>query len=53
MTQEGLSTSPLYRPGQPDWEYTMWKFQDYYVTQILRKVTFSHFEPPKTAIVTI
>ena len=28
----------VYRPGQPNWEYTMWKFQDFSVTQILREI---------------
>ena len=22
----------IYRPGQPKWEYTMWKFQDFHTT---------------------
>ena len=27
-----------YRPGQPNWERTVWKFQDFSATQILRKI---------------
>ena len=42
-----------YRPGQPNWEYTMWKFQDISATQILREIKFDHFQGPKTAILTI
>ena len=33
-------------------EYTMWIFQDYSDTQILREINFSHFEAQKTAILT-
>ena len=47
--QIGLFLS-MYRPGQPNWEYTMLKFQDSSGTQILRKNNFGHFEAPKTAI---
>ena len=36
-----------YRPGQLNWEYAMWKFQDFYATQILREINFGHFEDPK------
>ena len=43
----------VYRPGQPDWKYTMWKFQDNSAIQILREIKFGHFEPPKTSILTI
>ena len=43
----------VYRPGQPNWEYTMSKFQDISATQILREINFGHFEGPKTAILTI
>ena len=31
----------------------MWKFQDFFATQILREINFGHFEAPKTAILTI
>ena len=41
-----------YRPGQPNWEYTIWKFQDFCAPQILRQINFGHFEAPKTAILT-
>ena len=41
-----------YRPGQPNWEYSMWKFQDFSATQILREIIFGHFEAPKTTILT-
>ena len=37
----------MYRPGQPIWEFTMWKFQDLSNTQILCKMKFGHFEAPK------
>ena len=30
--------------------FTMWIFQDFYVTQILREINFGHFEAPKTAL---
>ena len=43
----------IYRPGQPNWEYTMWKFTDFLATQILREINFGLFEAPKTAILTI
>ena len=39
-----------YRPGQTNWEYTMWKFQDFYHAQILREINFGPFEAQKTAI---
>ena len=42
-----------HRPGQPNWEYTMWKFQDFSATQILREINFGYFEGPKTAFSTI
>ena len=42
-----------YRPGQPNWENTMWKFQDFFTTQILREINFGDFEAPKTVILTI
>ena len=31
----------------------MWKFQDFSLTHISRKINFAHFEAPKTAILTI
>ena len=37
----------LYRPGQPDWEYTMWQLQNFSATQILREINLGHFEAPK------
>ena len=37
----------LYRPGQPNWEYTMLKIQDFSASQILRENNFGHFEAPK------
>ena len=43
----------MYKPGQPNWELTMWKFQDFSTTQILREINFGHFEAQKTAIWTI
>jgi len=45
--------STIYRPGQPNWQYTMWKFQDISVIQILHEINFGHFEAPKTAILPI
>ena len=42
-----------YRPEQPNWEYTMWKFQDFSASQILREINFGPIEDPKTAILTI
>ena len=38
---------------QPNWVYTMWKFQDFSATQILREINFGHLEAPKTAILTL
>ena len=43
----------IYRPGQPNWEFTMWKFQDFSATQILREFNFCNFKDPKSAILTI
>ena len=34
----------VYRLGQPDWEYTMWKFQDFSAAQILCEINFGDFE---------
>ena len=42
-----------YKTGQPKWEYTMCKFQDFSAVHILRKIKFGHFEPPKATILTI
>ena len=28
------SVGIIYRPGNPDWEYTMWKFKEFSATQI-------------------
>ena len=42
-----------YRPGQPNWEYSIWKFQDFSATQILREINLGHFEAPKTTNWTI
>ena len=39
-----------YRPGQSNWEYTMWKFQEFSATQIFIRNRFGYFEAPKTAI---
>ena len=41
------------RPGQPNWEYTMWKFQGFSSTHILHEINFGHSEAPKTAILTM
>ena len=45
--------SSFYRPGQPNWEYTILKSQDFSAPQILREINFGHFESQKTAILTI
>ena len=42
-----------YRPGQPNWEHTMWKFQDIFATQIVREINSGDFTVPKSAILTI
>ena len=36
-----------YRPGQPNWECTIWKFLDFSATQILREINFGDFEAHK------
>ena len=38
-----------YRPGQPNWEYTMWKCKDFAASQILRENNFGLFEASKPA----
>ena len=43
----------IYRPGQPNWKYIIWKFQEFSAIQLLREIDFDHFEGPKTAILTI
>ena len=43
----------LYRPGQPNWEYKMWKFQDFSAIHISREIDFGHCDASKTAIFTI
>ena len=48
-----FTTYSLYRPGQPNWEYNMWKFRDFSAIQILRELNFGLFEAPITAILTI
>ena len=45
--------SQYYRPGQPNWDYTIRKLQDISSTQILHEINFEHFEAPKTAILII
>ena len=52
MSKDG-NTEGTYRPGQPNWEYTKWKFQQFSATQIFREINFGHFEAPKTAILNI
>ena len=39
-----------YRPGQPNWENTMWKFQDFYATQNSCEINFGDFEAPQNAV---
>ena len=48
-----IEVQDRYRPWQPNWEYTMWKFHQFSTTQILRENNFGHFEASKTAILTI
>ena len=43
----------IYRPGQPNWEYTMWKTKDFSASQILYEINIGQFEDPKTGILTI
>ena len=38
MTFMEVEFENIYRAGQPNWEYNMWKFQDFFVTQILREI---------------
>ena len=33
-----------YRHGQPNWEFSMWKFNDISATQILCEINYGHFE---------
>ena len=42
-----VSLFTLYRPGQPNWEHTMWKFQYFSAIQILCEITFWSFWSPK------
>ena len=42
-----------YRTEQPSWEFSMWKFNDIFTTQILCEISYGHFEAPKTTILTI
>ena len=48
-----LKRENKYRPGQPNWEFIIWKFQDFSDTQILCEINFAHFEALKTAILFI
>ena len=41
-----------YRPRQPNWEFSMWKFKDISATQILREINFGYFQAPKSVILT-
>ena len=43
----------MYRLGELNWEYTMWKNQDFSAAQILHEINFGLFEAAKTAIWTI
>ena len=43
----------MYRPVQPNWKHTMWKFQDFSAFQMLREINFGHFQALKTAILSI
>ena len=42
----------MYRSGQPNWEYTMWKFQDFSATQNLLEINFGDSRSAKSAILT-
>ena len=42
-----------YRPGKPNWEFTVWRFKDFSNPQILSKPNFVHFGACKTDILTI
>ena len=42
-----LTTNFPFRPGQPNWEDTMLKFQEFTAYQILRELNFGHFEAQK------
>ena len=49
-------SSTFYRPGQPYYEYKLWKFQNFsdtLATQILRGINAGHFKAVKTALLTI
>ena len=41
----------IYRPGQPNWEYTIWKLQDFSATQIFREINYGYFEALKNMYV--
>ena len=43
----------IYRPGQPNWESTMWKYQDSSATHISHEINFCHFEAHNTTILSI
>ena len=43
----------FYRPGQLNWENTMWKCQDFAHIHNVHENDFGHFEVSKTAVFTI
>ena len=47
------ATKITYRTGQPSWENTLRKYQDFSASQFLPEINFGHFETFKTAILTI
>ena len=49
LRQVQLKMTQMYRPGQPNWEYTMWKFQDFSAYQILHEIDIGqcHWKPQK------
>ena len=59
MAKTGIDTNKNcqnlteYINGQLNWEFTMWKFQDFPATQILFEINFGHLEAPKSVNVTV
>ena len=49
----GMTLLGIYRPRQPNWEYRMWKLQDFSATQKLCEINFGHYEVQKTVNLTI
>ena len=51
--ERGADTSSANRQTSKYYFTTVWKFQDFTATQILREINFGHVEAQKTAILTI